>query len=81
MSSRLASEHATLHGTDEYLAYLESVRQLSPASVRAYRGDLTAFASWLEKSDLTEDEIEEIIPEKSTRISQRRLQEYIHNLG
>jgi hypothetical protein len=30
---------------------------------------------------LTEEEMEEIIPDKYTRISQRRLQEYIHNLG
>ena len=30
---------------------------------------------------LTEEEIEEIIPDKYTKISQRRLQEYIHNLG
>jgi hypothetical protein len=30
---------------------------------------------------LTEEEMEEIIPDKYTKISQRRLQEYIHNLG
>jgi hypothetical protein len=30
---------------------------------------------------LTEEEMEEIIPDKYTKISQRKLQEYIHNLG
>lgn len=30
---------------------------------------------------LTEEEMEEIIPDKYTKISQRRLQEYVHNLG
>jgi hypothetical protein len=30
---------------------------------------------------LTEEEMEKIIPDKYTKISQRRLQEYIHNLG
>ncbi|MBN1991499.1 MAG: hypothetical protein JW953_02265 [Anaerolineae bacterium] len=30
---------------------------------------------------LTEEEMAEIIPDKCTKISQRKLQEYIHNLG
>lgn len=30
---------------------------------------------------LTEDEMAEIIPEKYTRISQRKMQEYVDNLG
>ncbi len=30
---------------------------------------------------LTEKEIAEIIPDKYTKISQRKLQEYVHNLG
>jgi hypothetical protein len=30
---------------------------------------------------LTEEEMKKIIPDKYTKISQRRLQEYIHNLG
>jgi hypothetical protein len=30
---------------------------------------------------LTKEEMEEIIPDKYTKISQRRLQEYVHNLG
>ena len=38
--------------TDEYLGYLRSVRNLSVASIRAYRSDLTAFASWLARNDL-----------------------------
>ena len=58
MSSRLISEDCTLYRAGEYLAYLESVRQLSPASVRAYRGDLIAFANWLSQSDLTEDDVD-----------------------
>ncbi|MBU8913151.1 MAG: tyrosine-type recombinase/integrase [Spirochaetales bacterium] len=58
MSSQLVSRDSTLYRTGEYLAYLESVRQLSPASVRAYRGDLSAFADWLAQSDLTEDDVD-----------------------
>ena len=30
---------------------------------------------------LTEEEMAEIIPDKYTRISQRKMQEYVHNLG
>lgn len=30
---------------------------------------------------LTEAELDQIIPEKYTRISQRKLQEHVHNLG
>jgi site-specific recombinase XerD len=50
--------NAALVRTGEYLAYLQSVRQLSPASVRAYRGDLSAFGQWLEQSGLTEDDVD-----------------------
>ncbi len=58
MTSRLMPENCTLYRAGEYLAYLESVRQLSPASVRAYRGDLIAFADWLAQSGLTEDDVD-----------------------
>ncbi|MEE8440772.1 MAG: tyrosine-type recombinase/integrase [Spirochaetia bacterium] len=58
MSSRLISADTTLYRAGEYLAYLESVRQLSPASVRAYRGDLTAFADWLAQADMNEDDVD-----------------------
>lgn len=30
---------------------------------------------------LSEDEMKEIIPDRFIKISQRRLQEYVHNLG
>jgi len=42
---------------DEYLGYLRSVRNLSEASIKAYRGDLTAFDSWLDEGSMTEDAI------------------------
>ena len=69
MSSRRAPEratvptatHAALFRARDYLAYLESVRQLSPASVRAYRGDLIAFGLWLERSGLTEDDVDQAL--------------------
>lgn len=39
----------TAHGShvDRYLAYLQSVRNLSPATVRAYGLDLRAFFAWV----------------------------------
>lgn len=43
---------------DPYLSYLESVRGLSAASVRAYRGDLTAFDEWLAAEQLTDEEVD-----------------------
>lgn len=36
----------------KYLEYLQRVRGLSHATVRAYRGDLCAFASWLDSRGL-----------------------------
>lgn len=41
-----------------YLDYLRSVRNLSEASVRAYRSDLGAFGVWLERNELTEDRVD-----------------------
>jgi integrase/recombinase XerC/integrase/recombinase XerD len=38
-----------------YLQYLTSVRNLTPATVKAYRGDIGAFLRWLEIEGLTED--------------------------
>jgi len=58
MSSQLMARDSTLGRAGEYLAYLEGVRQLSPASVRAYRGDLLAFAGWLALANLTEDDVD-----------------------
>ncbi len=44
----------SLEHADEYLGYLRSVRNLSEASIRAYRSDLAAFASWLSRNELDE---------------------------
>ena len=49
---------ATLEHAADYLGYLRSVRALSEASVRAYRGDLAAFAEWLGRNLLSEDQID-----------------------
>jgi integrase/recombinase XerC/integrase/recombinase XerD len=42
---------------DDYLGYLASVRNLSEASVRAYRSDLLAFDAWLREADLGQDSV------------------------
>ena len=42
---------------DRYLAYLESVRNLSASTIRAYRGDLYAFFAWLSREDLSIEEL------------------------
>ncbi|MFW5717630.1 MAG: site-specific tyrosine recombinase/integron integrase [Spirochaetota bacterium] len=44
--------------TDEYLDYLRSVRNLSEASIRAYRGDLLAFDEWLSRNELDEGSVD-----------------------
>ena len=54
-SSVANSNH--LNHLDDYLGYLRSVRNLSPASVKAYRSDLIAFGEWLEEGELGEDEV------------------------
>jgi integrase/recombinase XerC/integrase/recombinase XerD len=43
---------------EEYLSYLQSVRNLSEASVRAYRNDLAAFGEWMGELGLSEDRLE-----------------------
>jgi integrase/recombinase XerC/integrase/recombinase XerD len=48
----------TLEHADAYLDYLQSVRNLSEASIRAYRGDLAAFSEWLERSSAEERRID-----------------------
>jgi integrase/recombinase XerC/integrase/recombinase XerD len=57
MSSRLAAPAALSHMT-EYLDYLAQVRKLSPASIRAYRGDLASFDEWLGAQSLSEDDVD-----------------------
>jgi len=47
-----------LAGLESYLSYLRSVRNLSAASVRAYRGDLLAFSGWLEAEQLDERQVD-----------------------
>jgi site-specific recombinase XerD len=47
-----------LQHADGYLGYLRSVRNLSEASIRAYRSDLGAFASWLASTDLDESAVD-----------------------
>ncbi|MFW5742860.1 MAG: site-specific tyrosine recombinase/integron integrase [Spirochaetota bacterium] len=42
----------------EYLDYLRSVRNLSEASVRAYRGDLAAFDEWLAANRLDQTDVD-----------------------
>ncbi|MFW5814325.1 MAG: site-specific tyrosine recombinase/integron integrase [Spirochaetota bacterium] len=49
---------AGLAAASEYLDYLRSVRNLSEASVRAYRGDLTAFDEWLVSNSLDESAVD-----------------------
>jgi hypothetical protein len=44
-------------------------------------GESPADALEILRVRLTEEEMAAIIPDKYTKISQRRLQEYIHNLG
>ncbi|MFP4377579.1 MAG: site-specific tyrosine recombinase/integron integrase [Spirochaetales bacterium] len=43
---------------EEYLGYVSSVRNLSDASVRAYRTDLAAFADWMGELELSEDRLD-----------------------
>ena len=57
-SSSLPPEAPALDHTDEYLGYLASVRNLSEASVRAYRGDLSAFAEWLARGSLAQEQVD-----------------------
>lgn len=47
-----------LRTADDYLGYLRSVRNLSEASVRAYRGDLTAFDEWLATAGVDESAVD-----------------------
>ncbi len=56
-SDRSAASVALSHA-QEYLAYLRSVRNLSDASIRAYRSDLCAFAGWLSRNGLDEDGVD-----------------------
>jgi integrase/recombinase XerC/integrase/recombinase XerD len=41
----------------EYLDYLEKVRFLSPATVKAYAGDISSFSAWLEQVNLPPDRL------------------------
>lgn len=56
--SRRVPIASVLFRSEDYLEYLERVRQLSPASVRAYGGDLLGFAEWLSGADLTEEDVD-----------------------
>ncbi|MFW6312691.1 MAG: site-specific tyrosine recombinase/integron integrase [Spirochaetota bacterium] len=58
MSEPVKSQNPTLEYADEYLGYLQSVRNLSQASIRAYRGDLLAFAEWLARGSLDEQHVD-----------------------
>jgi len=58
MSEPMMKQNPILEHTDEYLGYLQSVRNLSEASIRAYRGDLLAFADWLAKGSLDERQVD-----------------------
>jgi integrase/recombinase XerC/integrase/recombinase XerD len=40
-----------------YLEYLEKVRRLSPATVKAYKGDLSMFSAWIEAGGLAPDKL------------------------
>ncbi len=58
MSEPVMNQSPTLEYADEYLGYLQSVRNLSEASIRAYRGDLLAFADWLARGSLDEHQVD-----------------------
>lgn len=63
MSDRRSSSNGrpsflALSAPEEYLGYLRSVRDLSEASVRAYRGDLTAFDEWIAANGVDEPEVD-----------------------
>ena len=52
----MRSDGADPRGTVKtYLDYLAKVRFLSPATVKAYGGDLEAFLSWIEREGLSFD--------------------------
>ncbi len=36
---------------EKYISYLENIRHLSPATVKAYKGDIAEFISFMEESD------------------------------
>lgn len=57
-TSAQSAAGVTLSHTEEYLAYLRSVRNLSDASIRAYRSDLSAFGGWLARNELDEDGVD-----------------------
>ncbi len=42
---------------DRYLAYLSSVRNLSPSTIRAYRADLHAFFDWVSREGLAFEQL------------------------
>ncbi len=51
---------------EEFLSYLKVVRNLSPETIRAYRGDLEAYERWIQR--------EGIVPQE---ISHRQLRRYL----
>ena len=57
MGSTPVANADRLSHLDDYLGYLASVRNLSAASVKAYRCDLVSFGEWLCTSDADEDEV------------------------
>ena len=58
MSSRSAIESSPLTRVGDYITYLDRVRKLSPASVRAYSGDLANFVDWLKAAGSGEDDVD-----------------------
>ena len=58
MSESVTNQSPVLEHAGEYLGYLQSVRNLSEASIRAYRGDLLAFAEWLARGTLDENQVD-----------------------
>lgn len=53
-----ATAGSVLPFCDDYLAYLQSVRNLAPTSVRAYTNDLGLFSAWLTEQDLKATELD-----------------------
>lgn len=58
MKTMAAIPTAGLSRVENYLSYLRSVRNLSSATVRAYRGDLTGFGAWLCEAGIGEHDVD-----------------------
>jgi tyrosine recombinase XerC len=61
MSRTPETAYARLTHCDEYLSYLRSVRNLSPASIKAYRSDLASFDAWLDDGSVTQNEVTAVL--------------------